>query len=92
MFATTQKSTVTGSAPACPGDQASQASTFASRQEVLSSFVLFMMGLFFAALFLAWGYVSAFLVTIATYFVSTAYNRYLTNRPAALLHLDQPLP
>ena len=57
------------------------ATTFASRQEVLSSFVLFMMGLLFAALFLAWGYVSAFLATIATYFVREAYSRYLVTRP-----------
>lgn len=56
--------------------------TFASREEVLGSFVLFMLGLLFAALFLAWGYVSAFLATIATYFVRGAYKRYLTTRPA----------
>ncbi|HYQ89520.1 MAG TPA: hypothetical protein VEU09_07820 [Candidatus Binatia bacterium] len=56
--------------------------TFASPQEVLGSFVLFTLGLLFAALFLAWGYMSAFLATIATYFVRGAYNRYVEGRPA----------
>jgi uncharacterized membrane protein len=61
------------------------ATTFASSQEVLGSFVLFTLGLLFAALFLAWGYMSAFLATIATYFVRGAYNRYVEGRttPAA---------
>lgn len=56
------------------------ATTFASRQEVLGSFVLFMLGFLFAALFLAWGYMSAFLATIATYFVRGAYGRYAQSR------------
>ena len=56
--------------------------TFASPQEVLGSFVLFTLGLLFAALFLAWGYMSAFLATFATYFVRGAYNRYVEGRPA----------
>ena len=56
--------------------------TFASPQEVLGSFVLFTLGLLFAALFLAWGYMSAFLATIATYFVRGAYSRYVEGRPA----------
>jgi MASE9 protein len=56
--------------------------TFASPQEVLGSFVLFTLGLLFAALFLAWGYMSAFLATIATYFVRGAYHRYVEGRPA----------
>jgi hypothetical protein len=55
--------------------------TFASPQEVLGSFVLFTLGLLFAALFLAWGYMSAFLATIATYFVRGAYNKYIEGRP-----------
>ena len=55
--------------------------TFASPQEVLGSFVLFTLGLLFAALFLAWGYMSAFPATIATYFVRGAYARYLEGRP-----------
>lgn len=60
------------------------ATTFASKQEVLGSFVLFMLGLLFAALFLAWGYMSAFLATIATYVVRGAYGRYAEGRsPAA---------
>ncbi len=59
-------------------------STFASRQEVLGSFVLFTLGLLFAALFLTWGYMSAFLATIATYFVRDAYTRYASAKsPAA---------
>ena len=57
--------------------------TFASPQEALGSFVLFTLGLLFAALFLAWGYMSAFLATFATYFVRGAYGRYLEGRPAA---------
>ena len=57
------------------------ATTFASREEVLGSFVLFMLGLLFAALFLAWGYMSAFLATFATYFVRVAYGRYAEGRP-----------
>jgi|GEM_PF-3479742 len=55
--------------------------TFASSQEVLGSFVLFTLGLLFAALFLAWGYMSAFPATFATYFVRGAYSRYLEGRP-----------
>ena len=58
------------------------ATTFASPQEALGSFVLFTLGLLFAALFLAWGYMSAFLATFATYFVRGAYGRYLDARPA----------
>jgi hypothetical protein len=44
-----------------------------------------MLGFLFAALFLAWGYMSAFLATIATYFVRGAYGRYAQSRqgPAA---------
>ncbi len=56
--------------------------TFASRQEILGSLILFVLGLLFAVLFLAWGYMSAFLATIATYFVREAYNRYVTTREA----------
>jgi len=59
------------------------ATTFASPQEALGSFVLFTLGLLFAALFLAWGYMSAFLATFATYFVRGAYGRYLDARPAS---------
>ena len=55
--------------------------SFASPQEWLGSFVLFTLGLLFAALFLAWGYMSAFLCTIATYFVRGAYNKYVEGRP-----------
>jgi uncharacterized membrane protein len=58
------------------------ATTFASRQEVLGSLVLFVLGLLFAVLFLAWGYMSAFLATIATYFVREAYKRYIATRDA----------
>ena len=57
-------------------------STFASRQEILGSLVLFTLGLLFAVLFLAWGYMSAFLATIATYFVREAYSRYINTRDA----------
>lgn len=56
--------------------------TFASRQEILGSFVLFVLGLLFAVLFLAWGYMSAFLATIATFFVRDAYSRYVSSQDA----------
>jgi MASE9 protein len=52
--------------------------SFASKKEILGSFVLFLLGLLFAALFLAWGYLSAFLATAATYFVREAYSRYVS--------------
>jgi len=59
------------------------ATCFASPQETLGSFVLFTLGLLFAALFLAWGYMSAFPATVATYFVRGAYGRYVEGRPSA---------
>jgi hypothetical protein len=55
--------------------------SFASPQEWLGSFVLFTLGFLFATLFLAWGYMSAFLATIATYFVRGAYSKYVEGRP-----------
>ena len=66
------------------------ATNFASRREVLGSFVLFVLGLFFAALFLAWGYMSAFIATIATYFVRGAYNRYMEGRMAPAATASRP--
>lgn len=51
--------------------------SFAFGCVLLGSFVLFLLGLFFATLFLTWGYMSAFVVTIATYFVRDAYCRYM---------------
>jgi hypothetical protein len=54
--------------------------SFASPQEWLGSFVLFTLGFLFATLFLAWGYMSAFLATIATYFVRGAYSKYVEGR------------
>ncbi|TMQ61593.1 MAG: hypothetical protein E6K75_01015 [Candidatus Eisenbacteria bacterium] len=59
------------------------ATTFASGQEVLGSFVLFALGLLFAALFLAWGYTIVFPTAVATWFVRQAYGRYLEGRPGA---------
>ncbi len=57
--------------------------TFASRQEVLGSFVLFTLGLLFGALFLAWGFAGVFPTAVATWFVRQAYGRYLEGRPGA---------
>ena len=61
--------------------------SFASRREILGSLVLFVLGLLFAVLFLAWGYMSAFLATIATYFVREAYSRYVTSQDATAFPL-----
>src|SRR5437870_7367885 len=58
------------------------ATTFASGQEVLGSFVLFALRLLFAALFLAWGYPSVFPTAVAPPFARQPDGRHLEGRPA----------
>ena len=57
--------------------------TFATRREVWGSLILFLLGFLFAILYLAWGYISAFLISAAAYFVREAYRHYVTASPAA---------
>lgn len=52
-------------------------SGFATNYEFVGSFILFLLGFHFAAMLLTWGYLSAFLVTIAAYFVRDSYRRYV---------------
>lgn len=54
--------------------------TYALGYELLGSSMLFLMGLYFAALFLTWGYLSAFVATGTVYFVRDAYSRYIAAR------------
>lgn len=51
--------------------------SFAFGYELLGSSILFLLGLYFAVLFLTWGYMSAFIATITTYFVRDAYCRFV---------------
>lgn len=51
--------------------------SFAFGYELLGASILFLLGLYFAVLFLAWGYMSAFIATISTYFVRDAYCRFI---------------
>jgi hypothetical protein len=53
--------------------------SFAFGYELLGSFMLFLLGLYFAVLLLTWGYLSAFIATITTYFVRDAYCRFLSS-------------
>jgi hypothetical protein len=64
--------------------------SFAFSYELVGAVVLMLLGYLFAILFLTWGYMSAFIAVIATYFVRDAYFRYVadmdrkkTNTPAA---------
>jgi len=41
--------------------------------------MLFLLGLYFAVLLLTWGYLSAFIATITTYFARDAYGRFLSS-------------
>ena len=61
--------------------------TFASRQEILGSAILFIFGLLFAVLFLSWGFTSVFVVTIATYIVRQAYKRFISTQEATASRL-----
>jgi len=53
--------------------------SFAFRYGLLGSLMLFLLGLYFAVLLLTWGYLSAFIATITTYFVRDAYRRFLSS-------------
>jgi hypothetical protein len=52
--------------------------SFAFSYEMVGAVVLKLLGYLFAILFLTWGYMSAFLAVIATYFVRDAYIRYVS--------------
>ena len=58
--------------------------SFAFSYELVGAVVLKLLGYLFAILFLTWGYMSAFLAVIATYFIRDAYIRYVSQseRPA----------
>jgi hypothetical protein len=51
--------------------------SFAFSYELIGTLMLNLLGFVFAILFLTWGYMSAFLAVIATYFVRDAYFRYV---------------
>ncbi len=51
--------------------------SFAFPYEMVGAVVLKLLGYLFAILFLTWGYMSAFLAVIATYFIRDAYMRYV---------------
>ena len=58
--------------------------SFAFSYELVGAVVLKLLGYLFAILFLTWGYMSAFLAVIATYFIRDAYIRYVSqNEPPA---------
>lgn len=52
--------------------------SFAFSYELVGAVVLNLLGYLFAILFLTWGYMSAFLAVIATYFIRDAYVRYVS--------------
>ena len=51
--------------------------SFAFGYEMVGAVVLNLLGYLFAILFLTWGYMSAFMAVIATYFIRDAYIRYV---------------
>ncbi len=51
--------------------------SFAFGYELLGACMLFLLGLYFVVLFLMWGYLSAFVSAISTFFVRDAYSRFL---------------
>ena len=57
--------------------------SFAFPYEMVGAVVLKLLGYLFAILFLTWGYMSAFLAVIATYFIRDAYMRYVAQSEAA---------
>jgi hypothetical protein len=57
--------------------------SFAFGYELVGAVVLKLLGYLFAILFLTWGYMSAFLAVIATYFIRDAYMRYVAQTEAA---------
>jgi hypothetical protein len=57
--------------------------SFAFSYELVGAVVLNLLGYLFAILFLTWGYMSAFIAVIATYFIRDAYVRYVADMEAA---------
>lgn len=57
--------------------------SFAFTYELVGAVVLKLLGYLFAILFLTWGYMSAFIAVIATYFIRDAYFRYVAELDAA---------
>lgn len=57
--------------------------SFAFTYELVGATVLSLLGYLFAILFLTWGYMSAFVAVIATYFIRDAYFRYVSDLNAA---------
>jgi MASE9 protein len=57
--------------------------SFAFSYELVGAVVLKLLGYLFAILFLTWGYMSAFIAVIATYFIRDAYFRYVSDMDAA---------
>jgi len=62
--------------------------SFAFSYEIVGATVLMLLGYLFAILFLTWGYMSAFIAVIATYFIRDAYVRYVTGAQAAAFAQD----
>jgi MASE9 len=63
--------------------------SFAFPYELAGALVLNLLGYLFAILFLTWGYMSAFVAVIATYFIRDAYVRYVRDaHPAEPSALD----
>jgi uncharacterized membrane protein len=56
--------------------------SFAFTYELVGATVLSLLGYLFAILFLTWGYMSAFVAVIATYFIRDAYFRYVADMKA----------
>jgi uncharacterized membrane protein len=56
--------------------------SFAFSYELVGTIVLQLLGYLFAILFLTWGYMSAFLAVVATYFIRDAYFRYVSDMEA----------
>jgi hypothetical protein len=63
--------------------------SFAFSYELVGAVTLNLLGFVFAILFLTWGYMSAFLAVIATYFVRDAYIRYV-NQMEGTVSLSSP--
>lgn len=57
--------------------------SFAFPYELAGALVLNLLGYLFAILFLTWGYMSAFVAVIATYFIRDAYVRYVRDARAS---------
>jgi uncharacterized membrane protein len=58
--------------------------SFAFSYELVGAVVLQLLGYLFAILFLTWGYMSAFVAVVATYFIRDAYFRYVSDMEARM--------